>query len=304
VLRVEDLDAAIARALPHTQLLHPVATETTAQGRLKWATINAWGSLAHTFIERQGATPLLPQTEVTRWLDWGEMGEQEGVFPPQFAPPKTANPSWFTQIDHIVLNVPQGKLDCAIAWYANVLGLQSEQAFQIQTQRSGLCSRVMRHPSGSLQIPINQPTSETSQIQEFLNFNQGAGIQHIALQTNDLITAINHIRSQGLSLITIPPSYYSQLRTQPLPLSKELLQQIQTQQILAEWQSQRHAVLLQTFTQPIFQQPTFFFELIQRQQLGQSSNGQLFNPAQGFGEGNFQALFEAIEQEQLKRIKG
>jgi 4-hydroxyphenylpyruvate dioxygenase len=291
VFCVDDLDAAVAQALPHTQLLQLPQAETTAQGHLKWATVLAWGSLAHTFVERRGITPLLPQAEQTGAAS-ALVNLQDGKID------KGDACSWFTQIDHVVLNVPQGKLDCAIAWYANVLGLQSEQTFQIQTPRSGLCSRVMRHPSGRVQIPINEPTSPTSQIQEFLNFNQGAGIQHIALETANLVGAIADLRDRGLALIDVPDCYYSGLRSQASPLATQLLDQIQTQKVLAEWQSKHYAVLLQTFTQPIFQQPTFFFELIQRQEPDS-----FFNPACGFGEGNFQALFEAIEREQLKRAK-
>jgi 4-hydroxyphenylpyruvate dioxygenase len=144
-----------------------------------------------------------------------------------------------------------------------------------------------------VQFPINEPTSANSQIQEFLDVNQGPGIQHIALQTPQIVKAIAQLRHRGLSFLPIPSTYYTQLRTQHqgLPLSTAELEEIAAQEILVDWHNEAsQALLLQTFTQPIFEQPTFFFELIERRQ-----------EAQGFGEGNFRALFEAIEREQLKR---
>jgi 4-hydroxyphenylpyruvate dioxygenase len=144
-----------------------------------------------------------------------------------------------------------------------------------------------------LQFPINEPTSASSQIQEFLDVNRGSGIQHIALQTPQIVNAIAQLRDLGLIFLHIPPSYYTELKLKypTLPLSPAKLDEIAAQEILVDWQDKsKQALLLQTFTQPIFKEPTFFFELIERRQ-----------EAQGFGEGNFRALFEAIEREQIKR---
>ena len=131
-----------------------------------------------------------------------------------------------------------------------------------------------------------------SQIQEFLDINRGAGIQHIALRTSNLKSAIAQFRARGLSLLSVPESYYTELKKRPgLPLSSQELAAIAQQEILVDWKEDaQNAVLLQIFTQPIFEQPTFFFEFIERR-----------SQAQGFGEGNFRALFEAIESEQIKR---
>ncbi|MCV3216491.1 VOC family protein, partial [Plectonema radiosum NIES-515] len=193
---------------------------------------------------------------------------------------------------HIVLNVAVGDLERAVTWYEEVLDFQPQQAFKIKTDRSALYSRVMLSRDGGVQLPINEPASVHSQIQEFLDVNRGAGIQHIALQTPNIVDAIALFRQNGLSLLPVPQSYYSQLKQRKkLPLSAFELEAFARQQILVDWKEDtQKAVLLQIFTQPIFTQPTFFFEFIERR-----------FQAQGFGEGNFQALFEAIEKEQIKR---
>lgn len=283
VFAIDDLELAIARAVAQgATLLQPIQTESYPHGHLKWATLAAWGSLSHTLVQRSGITPLLPSA-------------------PALAPSRpTRSPGHFTGIDHIVLNVPKGDLAAATTWYDRVLNFQPQQKFAIQTQYSGLCSQVMRHPASQVQLPINEPTSPNSQIQEFLDINRGAGVQHIALETIDLIRTIAHLRTAGLPLIQVPSTYYAQLRDRPsLPFSAATLHALETEQILVDWQADPDAgVLLQTFTQPILGQPTFFLELIERQP---HPAAQPPKRAQGFGEGNFQALFEAIEREQMKR---
>ena len=201
-----------------------------------------------------------------------------------------------TAIDHLVLNVATGDLKPAVAWYGHILDFQPQQAFKIQSDRSALFSQVLISPDGNVQLPINEPASANSQIQEFLNLNRGAGIQHIALHTTNIVQAIAKFRACGLSLLPVPQSYYTQLKTKlTLPLLPEEFEAIAQQEILIDWKDtpepQRVTpLLLQIFTQPIFGQPTFFLELIERR-----------SQAQGFGEGNFRALFEAIESEQIKR---
>ena len=197
-----------------------------------------------------------------------------------------------TGIDHIVLNVAVGDLEPAVAWYEKILGFRSQQAFTIQTDRSALHSQVMVSSNSCVQFPIDQPASPNSQIQEFLDLNRGAGIQHIALKTSNIVEAIAQFRARGVSFLPVPPAYYTQLQERlGIPISADELQSIAQQQILVDWQYPApNALLLQTFTQPIFPQPTFFFEIIERR-----------SQAMGFGEGNFRALFEAIEREQMKR---
>lgn len=287
---VMDLDAVVQRALAQgAQLLAPIQIEEQAHGTLRWATIASFGSLSHTFIERLGHTTFLPRALVPAAI-------ANLPFPNLASAPSR---EFFTEIDHLVLNVAAGELTSAVNWYQRVLGLQPRQQFAIQTRYSALSSQVMQHPDGHVQIPINQPASPNSQIQEFLDLNRGDGIQHIALRTTQLTRAVAHLRQAGLNLLHIPSTYYDQLRQRiDLPLSPASFAEVEAQQVLVDWQQPDQAVLLQTFTQPIFHQPTFFFELIERQTA--QINGHL-QMAQGFGEGNFRALFEAIEREQMKR---
>ena len=266
---VEDVEAVITRALAHgAKVLQPQQHQQIQDGN-KWGKITAWGSLTHTLIERR------------------KVSEQKIREDLPLTPHNT-----FTGIDHIVLNVATGDLERAVAWYQNTLDFRSKQTFKIQTDRSALHSQVMVSPNNGVQLPINQPASPNSQIQEFLDVNRGPGIQHIALQTPNIVQVIAQFRAWGVSFLPVPASYYTQLQSrQTLPLSAAELAEIAQQQILVDWQDTNpHAVLLQTFTQPIFAQPTFFFELIERRYQ-----------APGFGEGNFRALFEAIEREQIKR---
>lgn len=288
VFRVPNVEEAIAQATANgARLVHPVQVEQQPHGRLKWAAIAAWGSLTHTLVERQGQTTLLPHMPPLQ----ADCGSLEQPFPVAAA---------IQAIDHVVLNVGPGELTAAVRWYQRVFGFQPDQGFVIQTEYSALHSQVMRHPSGKVQLPINEPASPNSQIQEFLNTHRGPGIQHIALHTPNLLSAIAQFRAAGLPLIAVPSHYYEQLRDRPAcPVTPAMLQALETQQLLMDWQSDPNTgVLLQTFTQPLFQQPTFFLELIERQTHPAATEPLL---AQGFGEGNFRALFEAIEQAQRQR---
>ncbi|MGC1197888.1 MAG: 4-hydroxyphenylpyruvate dioxygenase [Geitlerinemataceae cyanobacterium] len=280
---VEDLDEILDRAIVFgVELLEPRQTQQHPGGCLQWCQIAAWGSLRHTLIQRQGLTPLLP-------------GEAFPSFP--------ENPSEissFQAIDHAVLNVPAGKLQDAVGWYETVLGFAPRQKFTIATDRSSLHSQVMVHPQTGMQFPINEPTSPNSQIQEFLDANRGAGIQHLALRTDRILETIAALRSAGLPFLSVPPSYYLQLQQKPgFNLSPVEFRHITDLQILVDWQDEYFpAILLQTFTKNIFPEPTFFFEAIERRTSW--NQGKLL-PAQGFGEGNFRALFEAVEREQIQR---
>ncbi|GAB4131700.1 MAG: 4-hydroxyphenylpyruvate dioxygenase [Cyanobacteria bacterium J069] len=272
-------------------IVQPVDQEDLLTGTLRWGAIAGWQDLRHTLLEwtGQSAVPiwaLLPDLET---LDFWE----PGAVSPHCA-------GFFDQIDHAVLNVAAGDLERVTAWYERVLGLQRQQVFTIQTQHSGLCSRVLGHPSGTVQLPINEPASPNSQIQEFLDLNRGAGIQHVALRTRDALGAIANLRQRGVEFLAVPPEYYTQLRQRDgFSLSEESWQAIAQQQVLVDWDADEpNAMLLQAFTQPIFPQPTFFFEVIERRAYWSNQQQRL---PDGFGEGNFQALFQAMEQEQRKR---
>lgn len=272
--RVSDLEGAIARAVKGgAKILQPIQKQET----VKWGKIAGWGGLVHTLIESSDDRASI-------------VGDRCFTIESSNNP----NQELFTKIDHLVLNVAAGDLDSAVSWYKNTLGLQAQQRFDIETSRSGLRSQVMWHASGGVQFPINEPTCASSQIQEFLDCNRGPGIQHIALRTANIVRAIARLRSSGVSFLNVPQTYYTQLqpRHPEKYLSPSEWQAIVAQQVLVDWQEddEPNGLLLQTFTQPIFAQPTFFFELIERRLQ-----------AKGFGEGNFRALFEAIEREQIKR---
>jgi 4-hydroxyphenylpyruvate dioxygenase len=266
---VENIQDIMERAFnPHSapqgaKILQPISEYENNGIYTKFCKISAWGSLSHTLIETR-------------------------PFP--CAPSPVPLP--LVTIDHIVLNVAIGELENAVAWYEKILDFRPQQMFDIQTENSGLHSRVMISSCGRVQLPINQPTTSNSQIQEFLDYNQGAGIQHIALGSSNLIETISQFRLNNLPFLVVPLTYYENLVTRPnFPLSPSQIEAISQQEILVDWREDNPgALLLQIFTQPIFGKPTFFFEFIERRNL-----------AKGFGEGNFRALFEAIEREQLKR---
>jgi 4-hydroxyphenylpyruvate dioxygenase len=198
------------------------------------------------------------------------------------------------------LNVPAGELEAAATWYERHLGFVRQQQFVIETPRSGLHSRVLQHPEGTATLPINEPTSDNSQIQEFLDLHRGAGIQHVALQTGDLVQTVATLRQRGVPFLTVPDTYYQQLQTRSgFWRDAGDWAAIARQQILVDWPLEAPQTrLLQTFTQPPFEIPTFFWEFIERQAQVTDAGVQC---AEGFGEGNFQALFEAIEREQQQR---
>ncbi len=276
--RVRDLDAIATRLRRlGTPFIKPLQSLLTTMGHLRWCRIQGWGGLTHTLIERP--TPLLQ--------------------PPVATDHDASGLNWLT-IDHAVLNVPTGELLAAATWYEKCLGFQPAQQFVIQTPRSGLRSLVLKHPDGNATMPINEPTSDNSQIQEFITHHRGAGIQHAALRARDLVTTIAQLRRRQVQFLSVPASYYQQLPQRPgfWQEAKDWTA-IAQQQILVDWPAESsHARLLQTFTQPLFERPTFFWEFIERQSAP-TPQGQ--RQADGFGEGNFQALFEAIEREQQVR---
>lgn len=171
----------------------------------------------------------------------------------------------------------------------------------------------MRHPTGTVQLPINEPMTPNSQIQEFLDHNRGPGVQHIALRTSDAIATVAQLRQRQVDFLDVPDTYYDAvLHRDGATLRPTQVRAIAQQQLLVDWQpSDAQALLLQTFTQPIFKEPTLFFEIIERQTsrgcvptlTAAPPSPRTAQPllVQGFGERNFQALFEAIEQEQAQR---
>ncbi|MDF0551533.1 4-hydroxyphenylpyruvate dioxygenase [Kamptonema sp. UHCC 0994] len=296
--RVRDLESVINNAVAYgAKILQPIQQESSS---LKWAKVTGWGDLTHTLI--QGEKPLAADKLLTFLAksDFAADNSSVKLAANNYQSDITNSTGFFTTIDHTVLNVATGDLERAVKWYQNTLGFQPQQNFEIQTNQSALRSRVMIHPNGNVQLPINEPGSANSQIQEFLDANCGSGIQHIALQTDRILQVVSELRSRGLPFLPVPSTYYSELRQQwESYLSSAEWEAIEVCQVLVDWQKDiSKAMLLQIFTQPIFEQPTLFFELIERRKAW--VNGQQIQ-AQGFGEGNFRALFEAIEREQIKR---
>lgn len=286
--RVASLEDCLTEAIANSaQITRPLQSIDLPLGTVKWAQVQGWKDLRHTLVESPFPVIVVPPHD-------------RNSSPLVCLPPASSNDAMFAGIDHVVLNVANGDLQKAVKWYEAAFGFRRQQTFNIETDCSGLSSQVLGHPHGSAQLPINQPTSDSSQIQEFLNANGGAGVQHIALQTTDLIQTVANLRQRGLQFLTVPSLYYDQLR-QRLPSDAPEVdwQAIADQRILVDWQVDLPQVkLLQIFTKPIFPEPTFFFELIERQTC---YINQQYHRVQGFGEGNFRALFEAIEREQVQR---
>lgn len=274
---VPDLDHTLTYQFAggDTDLLTPI---TEAAGG-RWCQVRGWGNLRHTLVE--SARPMA-------WVPG--VGAVKGPLNPQDASP-------ISHIDHGVINVPAGQLAAAVAWYGQRFGFRPQQRFTIDTPWSGLRSQVLAHPQGRATLPINEPTTANSQVQEFLDWNRGAGVQHVALHTGDIVKTVEGLKALGVQFLDVPPGYYQSLAQRPG--HGDIEADWVRLQILADWDDDTpQTKLLQTFTQPIFPIPTLFFEIIQRQK-GWADQRPII--AQGFGERNFQALFEAIEQEQRKR---
>ena len=176
-------------------------------------------------------------------------------------------------------------------WYADVLGFKRYIHFdveQISTEYSALMSIVMSDNSYSIKFPINEPATgrHTSQIEEYLDYYRGPGVQHIAMLTRDIVKTVNRLMANGVGFIEVPDAYYDALPERVGEID-ESIRDLQPLGILADRDEEGY--LLQLFTQPVVDRPTLFFEIIQRK------------GSRGFGEGNFKALFEAIEREQAKR---
>ena len=191
-------------------------------------------------------------------------------------------------IDHLTHNVPVGKMDHWCEFYSTLFGFTERRYFDIKGLKTGLISKVMKSPCDSISIPINEPSNDEggkkSQIQEYLDEYRGAGIQHIALSTKDIVSTIENLRQKEIEFLDIPSSYYEVLKTR-LPIIKEDIKDLENNQILAD--GDNIVYLLQIFTKNVM--GPIFFEVIER------------HGHDGFGEGNFQALFDAMERDQIKR---
>ena len=191
-----------------------------------------------------------------------------------------------TYVDHLTHNVYQGRMDSWAEFYQRLFNFRQVRFFEIEGKRTGLRSRAMTSPCGKIRIPINESADDKSQIAEYLDAYRGEGIQHIALGTEDIYASVEALRARGVAFMDPPPEQYYRLVDERLPDHGEDLDRLRENGILIDG-SPGGGILLQIFTETVI--GPIFFETIQRK------------GDEGFGEGNFQALFEAIERDQIKR---
>jgi 4-hydroxyphenylpyruvate dioxygenase len=242
-------------------------------GQVVLASIRAYGDTVHTFVERRNYS---------------------GAFLPGFraiAEDPVARPTGLLHIDHMVGNVGWNEMDEWVKFYANVMGFSLYQHFDdkdISTEYSALMSKVMANGNGYVKFPINEPAEgkKKSQVEEYLEFYGGPGVQHIALATDDILRTVSRLSEQGIEFLHVPHTYYSELQSRVGAID-EPIEQLEKLGILVDRDDEGY--MLQIFTRPVEDRPTLFFEIIQRK------------GSRSFGKGNFKALFEAIEREQHAR---
>lgn len=256
-------------AIPHEE---PKVTKDEF-GEVVTASIKTYGETIHTFVERKN---------------------YRGVFLPGFKPRKSeyqAKPIGLKYIDHCVGNVGWGEMNKWVDFYENVMGFKLLITFDdkdISTEYSALMSKVVSNGNGFIKFPINEPAEgkKKSQIEEYLDFYNGPGVQHMAIATDDIIHTVSELRKRGVEFLEVPASYYDDLLDRVGKIEEDL-QPLKDLNVLVDRDEEGY--LLQIFTKPVQDRPTLFFEIIQRK------------GAKSFGKGNFKALFEAIEREQELR---
>jgi|TARA_B110000285_G_scaffold152810_1_gene170665 4-hydroxyphenylpyruvate dioxygenase len=247
-------------------------------GEVVRAGIYTYGETVHLFVERKNYRG----TFLPGFQKWES----------DYNPPSAG----LKYIDHMVGNVGWNQMDIWVKWYEDVMGFENFLSFddkQIHTEYSALMSKVMSNGNGRIKFPINEPAkaAKRSQIEEYLDFYEGAGVQHIAVATDDIIKTVSQLKASGVEFLSTPPAaYYKSVPGRLQEFSHELGEDIEKLMALGIMiDADEEGYLLQIFTKPIEDRPTLFFEVIQR--MG----------ARGFGAGNFKALFESIEREQAKR---
>jgi 4-hydroxyphenylpyruvate dioxygenase len=277
-LEVDDVPAAYETALARgAEGQTPPTRLEDKHGVYEFAKIRAYGDTSHTFVNRNN---------------------YRGTFAPGFEPldpdrysPRTFHPVGLKAIDHIVANVELGGMRTWVEYYARVLGFGLLVSFDdkdISTEYSALMSKVVADGHGRIKFPINEPAPgrRRSQVEEYLLFHNGPGVQHIAMATDDIIASVRAMAANDVSFLRVPPAYYEMLPDRVGPIEEDL-RELAELGILVDRDDEGY--LLQIFTKPVEDRPTLFFEIIQR------------HGAKSFGKGNFKALFEAIEREQARR---
>lgn len=271
---VEDARAAYAVAMERgAESAGEPQVLQDAHGEVVIAAIKTYGDTIHSIVERRNYT---------------------GLFLPGFVPMKStyqARPTGLKYVDHCVGNVELGKMNEWVGFYERVLGFTNILTFddkQITTEYSALMSKVMSNGNGRIKFPINEPASgkKKSQIEEYLDFYRGPGVQHVAIATDDIITTVRDLRSRGIEFLRVPAAYYETVLDRVGKIDEDIAPLAELG-ILVDRDDEGY--LLQIFTKPVQDRPTLFYEIIQRK------------GAKSFGAGNFKALFEAIEREQDAR---
>lgn len=247
--------------------------ETDANGEVVRSGIHTYGDTVHIFVERKN---------------------YNGLFLPGFQEWKSEyNPTevGLLYVDHCVGNVGWNEMNTWVDFYQDVMGFRNILSFDdkdISTEYSALMSKVMSNGNGYVKFPINEPAEgkKKSQVEEYLDFYKGQGVQHVAIATKDILDTVAKLRSRGVEFLTIPPSYYQEVLDRVGHID-ENIHELAKLGILIDRDDEGY--LLQIFTKPVEDRPTLFFEIIQRK------------GAQSFGKGNFKALFEALEREQDRR---
>jgi 4-hydroxyphenylpyruvate dioxygenase len=271
-LRVEDATAAYEAATRRGArgVLEPTRSEDE-HGVVTYATVATYGDTVHTFVERD---------------------EYSGVHWPGYRPDRRDGGGVGMRfIDHTVGNVEKGRMDDWVSFYSDVFGFTVFQEFDekdIATQYSALRSKVTRDQRTMITFPINEPAVglKASQIQEYLDYYRGSGVQHIAVHSDDIVATVAEMRDRGVEFLNTPDAYYDALGPRAEGIDEDL-DRLRDLRILIDRDDDGY--LLQIFTRPVADRPTLFFEVIQRK------------GCKGFGKGNFKALFESIEREQAAR---
>ncbi len=252
--------------------------ETDEFGEVVRAGIYTYGETVHMFVERKNYNG----TFMPGFKKWESDYNPESV--------------GLKYIDHMVGNVGWGQMNTWVKWYEDVMGFVNFLSFddkQIHTEYSALMSKVMSNGNGRIKFPINEPAkaAKRSQIEEYLDFYEDSGVQHIAVATDDIITTVAKLKERGIEFLSTPPEeYYRSVPKRLQDYNHKLREDIEILKSLGIMiDADEEGYLLQIFTKPVEDRPTLFFEIIQR--MG----------AKGFGAGNFKALFESIEREQEKR---
>jgi 4-hydroxyphenylpyruvate dioxygenase len=274
-LSVPDASGAYWHAVEHgargVDTPHEVDDE---HGRVQLSSVETYGEVRHLFVQRDGYRgPFLPG------------------FEPRDEAPAGPDGLLLVGIDHVVGNVELGHMEEWVHYYERVFGMTEMIHFsdeEISTEYSALMSKVVTDGSGRLKFPINEPADgkRKSQIEEYLEFHNGPGVQHVALATTDVVRTVGELRDRGVEFLPIPASYYDEVPERVGDIEEDL-RDLRELGILVDRDDEGY--LLQIFTKPLGDRPTLFFEVIER------------HGSRGFGEGNFKALFEAIEQEQERR---